>query len=143
MGEGKVKPGLKHVRTHMIFDINMDGKFTCKDRIVAGSHNMAHSSSITYSSVTTRESFRLVFIIADLNYLDICACDIGNTYLNDPYWGKLWTKAVFEFGSDKGYVFIVISALYGLKSSWASWGAKLSDTLTYMGYRSNESDPDV
>ena len=26
--QGKVKPGFKHVGTHMIFDINMVGKFT-------------------------------------------------------------------------------------------------------------------
>ena len=34
MREGKIKPVFKYVRTHMIFDIKMDGKFTRKDRLV-------------------------------------------------------------------------------------------------------------
>ena len=44
MREGKVKPGFKYAGTHMIFDIKMDVKFTCKYRLVAGGHNMAHPS---------------------------------------------------------------------------------------------------
>ena len=70
----------------MIFDIKMDGKFTCKARLVAGGHKAAPPSSITYSSVVTRETVRLAFIISGLNDLDICACDIGNAYLNAPCW---------------------------------------------------------
>ena len=50
---------------------------------------MAPPSFIPYYSVATRESVRLEFIIADLKYLDICTFDIGNAYLNAPYWGKL------------------------------------------------------
>ena len=66
----------------MIFDIKMDGKFTCRVRLVAGGHKMAPPSSITYSIVVTRESVRLVFLISGLNDLDMCACDIGIAYLN-------------------------------------------------------------
>ena len=36
MREGKVQPGFKYVGTHVIFDIKMGGKFTCKARLVAG-----------------------------------------------------------------------------------------------------------
>ena len=38
--------------------------------------------SIAYPSVVSRESVRIVFILASLNYLEIFACDIGNSYLN-------------------------------------------------------------
>ena len=54
MREGKVKTGLKHVRTHMVFYIKMDSKFTCKARLVAGGHNIAPSLSITYYIVMIR-----------------------------------------------------------------------------------------
>ena len=77
----------------MIFDIKIDGKFTCKARLVSGGHKTAHPSSITYYSVLNRESVRLLFIVSVLHDLDICACDIGNAYLNATFWGKLWTKA--------------------------------------------------
>ena len=54
MREGKVNPGFKYVGKHMIFDIKMDGKFTCKTRLVAGGHKMVPTFSITYSIVLTR-----------------------------------------------------------------------------------------
>ena len=87
--EVKVKSGYKYVGTHMIFDIKMDGKFNCRTRIVAGGHNTAPSSYITYSSAVTRESVILSFIIYVLNNLYICSCDTGNAYLNDPCQEKM------------------------------------------------------
>ena len=63
---------------YMIFDIKLDGKFTRKARLVAGGHTIAPPSSITYSSVVSRESVGIVFLLASLNNLDIFACHIGN-----------------------------------------------------------------
>ena len=73
MREGNVKQTFKYVGTHIIFDIKMDGKFTRKDRLVAGVHNRSPPLYTTYYSVVNRESVRLAFLIAGLNYLDICA----------------------------------------------------------------------
>ena len=53
---GKVKPGYKEIRCHMIFDIKMDGKFTRKARFVAGGHMTYPPASITFSSVVSRDS---------------------------------------------------------------------------------------
>ena len=64
--EVKVKLGFIHVRTHMIFYINMDGKFTCNASLVEDGHKTAPPLSITYSSVVTRESARLSFLITGL-----------------------------------------------------------------------------
>ena len=118
----------------------MDGKFTLKIRLVAGVYKTALPSSITYFSVVSRESVRLEFIISSLKDLDICACNIGNAYLSSPCRYKLWTEEGSEFGSEKGYVFLIVRALYGLKSSGADWISKLAETLNSMGYRSTESD---
>lgn len=68
----------------MIFDIKMDGKFTRKARLVADGHKTKAPSSITYSSVVSRDSVRIAFMIASLNDLQVFACDIGNAYLNAP-----------------------------------------------------------
>ena len=143
MKSGKVKPGYKYCGLHMIFDIKMDGKFTRKARLVADGHKTAAPSSITYSSVVSRDSVRIALMIASLNDLDLFACDIGNAYLNAKCREKLWTIAGHEFGSDKGSVMIIARALYGLKSSGAAWRSKLSETLRDMGYKHSESDPDV
>ena len=80
--KGRIKSGYEHVNVHMIFDINMDGNLTRKAILVADGHTTPPTSSITYSSVVSREIVRISFILASLNDLDIFACDIDNAYLN-------------------------------------------------------------
>lgn len=143
MRTGKVKPGFGYCGTHMIFDIKMDGKFTRKARLVADGHLTKAPSSITYSSVVSRDSVRIALTIAALNDLELFACDIGNAYLNASCREKLWTVAGPEFGSENGSVMLIVRALYGLKSSGAAWRAKLADSLKDIGYKPTEADPDV
>ena len=100
-------------------------------------------SSLTYSSVISRDSVRLAFIIAELNGLDMMACDVGNSYLNAPCRGKIWFVAGLEHGERKGRVMVVVRALYGLKSSGASWRAMFAETLSEMGFVPTQADPDV
>ena len=47
-----------------------------------------------------------------------------------------------EFGSEKEYVFLIVRALYRLKSSGADWRANIEEILNSMGYRCNDPDPD-
>ena len=47
MSKGKIKTGYEHFNVHMIFDINMYGKFTRKARLVANGHTTEPPSSIT------------------------------------------------------------------------------------------------
>lgn len=140
---GKIKPGYKYCGTHMIFDIKMDGKFTRKARLVADGHMTDVPSSMTYSSVVSRDSVRIGLTMASLNGLKVFACDIGNAYLNAECREKLWTVAGPEFGSEAGSVMIIARALYGLKSSGAAWRSKLAETLRAMHYFPSEADPDV
>jgi len=86
---GKVRPGYSHCSTHMIFDIKMDGAFTRKARLVADGHKTRPPTSITYSSVVSRDSVRIALTIASLNSLGVAACDIGNAYLNATCREKL------------------------------------------------------
>ena len=63
---------------------------------------------------------------------------LANAYLNAPCWGKLWTKTGSEFGSEKGYILLIVRCLYGLKPSGAAWISKPAYT-----HRSKDSDPDA
>ena len=63
----------------MIFDVKMD--FTRKARFVAGGHTTDMPGLITYSSVVSRNSVRLAFLIAGLNDLNVLAGDVTNAYL--------------------------------------------------------------
>ena len=143
MRTGKVRPGYSHCSTHMIFDVKMDGSFTRKARLVADGHKTEPPTSMTYSSVVSRDSVRIALSIASLNCLEISSCDIGNAYLNAPCREKLWTVAGAEFGSEKGAVMIISRALYGLKSSGAAWRSTLAQTMELLGYKPTQADPDV
>jgi hypothetical protein len=127
--EGENAPvGSKWIPFHMIFDIKCD--FTRKARFVAGGHWTNAPDSITYSSVVTRDSVRIGFLIAALNDLDILAADVGNAYLQAPAREKVHTTAGPEFGpTNVGKTVIIVRAMYGFKSSGAAWHAKLSETL--------------
>ncbi|KAI2498321.1 Reverse transcriptase (RNA-dependent DNA polymerase) [Fragilaria crotonensis] len=133
--------GFQEIKCHMIFDVKMD--LTRKARFVAGGHMTEPPASITYSSVVSRDSVRIAFMLAALNDLDVLACDIGNAYLNAPCREKVWFVAGPEFGSRQGTVIRIVRALYGLKSSGASWRAMFNNSIRDMGFQPSIADPDV
>lgn len=125
----------------MIFDVKMD--FTRKARFVAGGHMTEAPASITYSSVVLQDSVRLAFLAAALNDLQIKVCNISNAYLNALCCKKVWFIGGTETGNDKGKVLVTTRALYGLKSSGASWRKTLVGTLRGLGFEDTRADPDV
>ena len=68
-----------------------------------------------------------MLMIVALNDIDLQAADIENAYLTAPCREKIWTRAEPEFGMDEGKVFIVVRALYGLKSSDTKFWAFVED----------------
>ncbi|MGH7974027.1 MAG: reverse transcriptase domain-containing protein [bacterium] len=139
--DDNVPVGYKWIPCHWVFDVKMD--FTRKARLVAGGHVTDPPATITYSSVVSRDSVRIAFLIAALNDLDVLVADIGNAYLNASTIEKVYTTAGKEFGSKAGYSVLIVRALYGLKSSGAAWRAHLAQTLRDMGYLPCLADPDV
>lgn len=90
--------GYKWIKCHLIFDVKMD--FTRKARFVAGGHMTNPPPEITYSSVVSRDSVRIAFLLAALNDIDLLATDIGNAYLNASPREKVYTTAGPEFGAE-------------------------------------------
>jgi len=134
--------GYKLIPCHIIFDVKMD--FTHKARFVAGGHKTDPPSTLTYSSVVSRDSVRIAFLLAALNGLVILAADIGNAYINADAHEKVYFIAGDEFGqSCKGQRVLIVKALYGLKTSGAAWRAHFAETLYSMGFQSSLADPDV
>ena len=64
--------------------------FDQKCRFVSGGHTTEAPASMTYSSVVSRDSVRLGFLLAALNGVDMPACDLENAYLNAPCREKIW-----------------------------------------------------
>ena len=81
--------GYQKLDCHMIFDVKMGENFRRKARMVAGDHKTATPSSLTYSSVVSRDSVRIALTITTLNDLKVLACDIQNAYLTVPCREKI------------------------------------------------------
>ena len=86
-----IPPGYQLIKCHMIFDVKMGENFRCKARFVAGGHTKETPTSLTYSSVVSRDSVRIILLTAALNRLQVMACDIQNTYLTANCREKIWT----------------------------------------------------
>ena len=127
----------------MIFDIKLGENFRRKAILVGGGHTTTAPSSITFSLVVSRDSFRIALTIAALNDLDILACDIQNSYLTALCREKIWKFVGPEFGEEEGTLMLVKMALYGLKSSGAAFLSKLAGVLRDIGHLSTKGDPNV
>ena len=140
--DAKAPVGFKKITCHLVFDIKLD--LTRKARYVAGGHLTDPPTSMTYSSVVTRESVRIAFLVAALNGLSVLAGDVQNAYLNAPTKEKIYFIAGNEWKADEGKVVVIVRALYGLKSSALQWRNHISDVIgNKLGFKSSLADPDV
>ena len=133
----------EEITGHLIFDVKLSEKFRRKARFVANGHLVETPASITYSTVVSIESVRLLLLIAALNDLDIMGCDVQNALLSADNLEKHWLKAGPEFGAEQGKTFIVVRALYGLKSASAAFQDYMANKLDKIGFKSSPADPDV
>ena len=92
--------------------------------------------------MVSRDSVRILLTIAALNDLDVLGADVQNAFLTAPNNEKCMTAGP-EFGPEEGKVFLVVKALYGLKSASFSFRSCMAEKLTAMGFLLSMADPDV
>jgi hypothetical protein len=137
-----MQPGFKKINCHTVFDVKLD--LVRKARFVAGGHQTDQPKELVYSSVVSRDSVRLAFLIAALNDLEILSADVQNAYLNMPTMEKIYVIAGPEFGQGKeGWPVMIVRALYGLRSSGACWHDHLAATLWEASFNSCKVDADM
>ena len=135
--------GYEEITAHLIFDVKLSENFRRKARYVADGHRVETPASVTYSTVVSRDSVRILLLIAALNGLELMGCDVQNAFLSADNLEKHWMKAGPEFGPEQGKIFIVRRALYGLKSASAAFRAFMAKRLDEVGFKSSIADPDV
>ena len=137
--------GSTKIPYHFVFDVKFD--LTRKARLVAGGHRHRNVPAYEcYSSVASRETVRLAFLLAAMNNLNMLAADIGNAYLNAPYKEKVHVTVGPElFGEENaGKTAVIVRALYGLRSAGSSWRSHLSDVITsQLNYSPCKADGDI
>jgi len=110
----RMPPGFQEITCHMVFTVKFD--LRRKSRYVAGNHLVKDQPSYnTYSSVVSRESVRIGFLLAALNDLDLMSGDISNAYLNTTTKENIWFRAGTKFGNQKGQRVKIVKAL------WITW----------------------
>ena len=60
---------------------------------MADGHKTEPPASITYSTVISRDSVRILLTIAALNDLEIFGADVQNAFLSAPNLEKVWNHA--------------------------------------------------
>ncbi len=131
--DGSIPIGFQKIACHLIYDVKFD--LTRKARYVGGGHMTNVPAAQSYSSVVSRDSVRIMFLIAALNDLDIKMCDIGNSYLNAETRERVYFIAGPEWGSRAGMPVTIVRALYGLKSSGAEWKKSFASYIKHtLGY---------
>ena len=135
--------GYQQITGHIIFDIKLGGGFRRKARFVGDGHKTETPSSVTYSSVVSRDSVRIILMIAVLNNLEIEGADIEHAYLTAPCKEKVWMRGGIEFGDMENEILIIEKTLYGLKSSGAAFRVFLAQIFDKMGFSSSIANPDI
>jgi hypothetical protein len=138
-GEDSVPPTYQDIRCHMIFDVRMED-LRRKARFVAGGNTTDTPHTMTYASVVSRESVIIALTLAALNYLDVKMADIENTYLTTQITEKVWTVLGLEFGDEAGNHALIVSTLYGLKSSGAAFINHLAECMKHLGWHPCRAD---
>jgi len=105
--DDSVPIGYKKITCHMVFDVKIVG-LVRKAGFVAGGHLTDPPVDSVYSSVITRDSVRIMFLIAALNNLDILGADVQNAYINAKISERVYFIAGPEFGSNQGRPCIII-----------------------------------
>ena len=111
---------------------------THKSRVLShGYKKYGVSPHITYTSVVSRESVRIIFLLTALNNIEVFPADIVGAHLNTPHKEKVHiTTGPKLFGRKyEGRTTIVVQALYRLNSFIAVWRSHLNSTLYDIGYK--------
>jgi hypothetical protein len=135
--------GYPQITGHLVFDMKLGENFCRKARYCADGHKMGAPTSVTYSTVVSRDSVRVLLTIAALNGLKVMGADVQNAFLTAPNKEKCWMYAGPKFGPDEGKAFLVIKALYGLKSASFSFRLYMAEKLSDLGFQSSLADPNV
>ena len=135
--------GYTQITGHLVFDVKLGENFRRKTRYCADGHKTGAPASVTYSTVVSRDSVRILLTIAALNGLKVLGADVQNAFLTAPNKEKCWMIAGPEFGPDEGKTLLVVKALYGLKSASFSFRSYMAEKLSELGFQSSLADPDV
>jgi len=85
-------------------------------------------------TATPVRSVEAPVFLSELNDLQLCACNIGNAYLEAKTREKLCIIAGPEFGELEGHSLVMFKACHGARTSGNCFTEKLADGLRDRGF---------
>jgi hypothetical protein len=76
--------GYTQITGHLVFDVKLGENFRRKAWYCADGHKTGAPAPVTYSTVVSRNSVRILLTIAALNDLDVLGADVQNAFLTAP-----------------------------------------------------------
>ena len=128
----RIPSDYKKIRLHLVYAVKHDGRR--KARCVAGGHLTDVPNESVYSGVVSLRGIRMLLFLSELNGMECWCTDIGNAFLESKTTEKVYVIAGGEFGDLKDHVFIIVGALYGLRTSSKRFHERLADELRAMGF---------
>ena len=84
---------------HLIFDVKLSDNFRRKVRFVADGHIFETPASITYITLISRYSVRILLLSSAFNDLNVMGADVQNAFLSADNLEKHWIRGGPEFGA--------------------------------------------
>ena len=112
-GEEVAPPTHQWIRCQIIFDIKME--YFCHNERYVSQVNMTDSSStLTCTSVVSRESVRILLTLEALHNIEVNTTEIKNPYIKSPVLEYIWITLGPDFGADYDKKYIVTRSPYEL-----------------------------
>ena len=117
-----IPKGYTNITTHMVFDVKL-GTLARKARLCTDGHKVPGlPKASTYSSIPSRDSVRILFLLAALNGLEVLSAYIQNAYLSALLAPGVKYYTIAKEPNDStadqdGRPCIIVRALYGLPTT--------------------------
>jgi hypothetical protein len=106
--------------------------------VVANGNETEVPPTMTYSSVVSRDSVHIAFLIAALNNLKLLSCDIQNACKTADCCKHIYCIAGPEFGSDFGIDYDYQESTIQIKDIWSSFQSTSCRNTIWAELFSNE-----
>ena len=103
--------GYQEIMGHVFFDIKLGENFMRKARYYADRHKTESPAALTYSTVVSWDSVKIILTTAATNKLKVMGADVQNAFLTAPCKEKIWLITGPEFGNKQGKQFLLVRAL--------------------------------
>ena len=139
----KLPKGRKAVSSTWVYTIKSDGRY--KDRLVVWGFTQVLGVDYedTFSPMLRMSTFRMLLSQSVQLGLDLIHMDVVTAFLHGSLQEELYLKipANMQTPSNKGSVFKLNKAIYGLKQASRQWFKHFHDFIIRQGFQQSEVDP--